>query len=201
MAHQYLTLANAAREVPYREKGSRFLGFALPVRSIEEAKEELLKVRTLHPKATHHCFAYRIGPLGATYRASDDGEPSSTAGIPIYNQILSRELTNVLVVVVRYYGGVKLGVSGLIKAYRESAQLALDEAGTELKDITYVLSLRFPYHLQNQVFALLSRKGAHIESFEAMESCTVLAHVPSLQKESICESFSQMHEVTFCVLD
>lgn len=104
------------------------MGYAYPVQDEEEVKQILDELRQKYPDATHHCYAYRLGFEGENYRANDDGEPNGTAGLPIYNQLLSRELTYCLVVSVRYFGGIKLGVSGLIKAYKESAELTLDEA-------------------------------------------------------------------------
>jgi uncharacterized YigZ family protein len=120
----YYTIEKNA-QAEFKDRGSKFIAYACPVRNVEDFKERLTEIKKEHPKATHHCFAYRIGLDGNSYRASDDGEPSGTAGRPILGQIDSKELVNVLVVVVRYFGGTLLGVPGLIHAYRSAAALAL----------------------------------------------------------------------------
>jgi uncharacterized YigZ family protein len=125
----------------YKEKGSTFIGFAYPIVTKEEAMEHVSHLKYAHPKAVHHCFAYRIGLDESDYRISDDGEPSGTAGRPIYNAILSKELTNILVVVVRYYGGIKLGVSGLIKAYKSPAVEAIALSSIIQKEVKEVIEI------------------------------------------------------------
>ena len=127
MCTYYHTIA-AASQGAYKEKGSKFLGYAFPVKDEEEAMERLLEVKKEHPKARHHCYAFRIGDEAGLYRANDDGEPSGTAGKPILGQLVSRDVTDVIVIVVRYFGGTKLGVSGLINAYRTAAGDALAHA-------------------------------------------------------------------------
>ena len=124
----FRTLANSARADPPKVKGSRFIGDAFPVESADEALERLAEVRKREHVATHHCWAYSLGPTGDIFRYSDDGEPNGSAGLPIYEQIEGSGLTNVLVVVTRYYGGTKLGTGGLVRAYVEAAGLVLDEA-------------------------------------------------------------------------
>src|SRR5690554_4827240 len=139
MSHSYLTIFKKIGDVSFKERGSKFIGFAIPVNDEEEAKEEVKELWKLHPDATHICYAYRLGLEGEIYRANDDGEPSGSAGLPIYNQILSKGLTNVLVASVRYYGGTKLGVPGLVKAYKQSARMVLDEAKIVKKHLTVKL--------------------------------------------------------------
>lgn len=128
MSFSYLTLSKPILDVSFKEKGSKFIGYAYPVQDEEEAKKKIQALWEKYPDATHICYAYRLGLNGEHYRANDDGEPSGTAGLPIYNQIVSKNITNVLVASVRFFGGTKLGVSGLIKAYKLSAQLTLEEA-------------------------------------------------------------------------
>lgn len=125
---EYKTIDTPIENTLFKEKGSKFIGFAFPVTDEAELKKALEKVRGEHLKATHHCYAFRIGIHGENYRANDDGEPSGSAGLPIFNQLLANDITNVLLVVVRYYGGTKLGVSGLVKAYKESAKITLEKA-------------------------------------------------------------------------
>ena len=124
----YKTLALPSEEVLYKEKNSKFFGYAFPVTTEEEVKEILEKLRKDHFSARHWCYAYQIGIEKIQYRANDDGEPNNSAGMPIYGQILSFDVTNVLIVVVRYYGGIKLGVGGLITAYKTVAQMTLEQS-------------------------------------------------------------------------
>ena len=128
MEFSFNTIKSPVENILLKEKGSKFIGFAFPVDDEEDLKKSLQKIREEHPKATHHCYAFRLGMKGENYRANDDGEPSGSAGLPIYNQLLAHDITNVLVIVVRYYGGTKLGVSGLVKTYKESAKITLEEA-------------------------------------------------------------------------
>ncbi len=150
----YLTLAAPAEGV-YREKGSRFLAFAAPVRTEGEVKELLEKLKKEYYDARHHCYAYVLGPAGTQYRANDAGEPNHSAGDPILGQIRSRGLTDVLVVVVRYFGGTKLGVSGLISAYRTAAAEALDAVPVVEKTVRVGLSLHFAYPATNAVMKVV----------------------------------------------
>ncbi len=138
-ADQYRTIANAATS-EIRERASKFLGYAFPLSHPHHWQDYLEEVKQLHPKATHHCYAYRYGPGTDLYRANDDGEPSGSAGKPILGQIDSFGLANILIVVVRYYGGTKLGVPGLIQAYREAAKLSLESA--EIIEAYYYIRLK-----------------------------------------------------------
>src|SRR5579863_4632880 len=141
----------------FKDRGSRFIAYACSVKSVEEFKERMNEIKKEHPKATHHCFAYRIGLDGNTHRASDDGEPSGTAGRPILGQIDSKELVNVLVVVVRYFGGTLLGVPGLMNAYRSSAALALQMTPMVQKQVEKELVIRFDYTQVNEVMTLVKQ--------------------------------------------
>ena len=135
MEFSFNTIKSPVENILLKEKGSKFIGFAFPVDDEEDLKKSLQKIREEHPKATHHCYAFRLGMKGENYRANDDGEPSGSAGLPIYNQLLAHDITNVLVIVVRYYGGTKLGVSGLVKTYKESAKITLEEAEIITKEL------------------------------------------------------------------
>ena len=143
----------------YKEKGSKFIAEAFPVHSEAEVKERVAEIRKRYFDAKHHCYAFMIGPDKACYRSSDDGEPSGTAGKPILNQILSKDVTNVCVIVVRYFGGIKLGVSGLINAYKTAARDALDNATIIEKTVDEVYSLEFPYALMNDVMRVMKEEG------------------------------------------
>jgi uncharacterized YigZ family protein len=150
----YKTIRYASQGV-YKEKGSKFLAFAYPIATEAEAKAHLEELRKQYFDARHHCYAYILGADKAAYRINDDGEPSSTAGKPIYGQLLSHDLTNIIIVVVRYFGGIKLGVPGLINAYRTAAKDAIDNAIIIEKNITEVYNLQFTYEQMNSVMKIL----------------------------------------------
>ncbi|MDY0076004.1 MAG: YigZ family protein [Bacteroidales bacterium] len=143
----------------YKDKGSKFIAHAFPVESESEAKEAIEEIKKKFHDARHHCYAYMIGSDKSCFRSNDDGEPSGTAGKPILNQILSKDITNVCVVVVRYFGGTKLGVSGLINAYKSAAREALDQSNVEERTIDEVYSLEFEYPLMNEVMRILKEEN------------------------------------------
>lgn len=197
MQFEYKTIEKPIENILLKEKGSKFIGFAYPVYNEEELKNALEKVKSEHPKATHHCYAFRLGLNGENYRANDDGEPSGSAGLPIYNQLLANEITNVLVIVVRYYGGTKLGVSGLVKAYKESAKIALEEASIITKELETEIEIRFNFNQQNTIFTLLSKFDAKVLSFNSDENCILTASLKIAQKESISDKLSEMQYISF----
>ena len=143
----------------YKEKGSKFFAEAFPVHSEAEVKAKVAEIKKKYFDAKHHCYAFIIGPDKSCYRSSDDGEPSGTAGKPILNQILSKDLTNVCVVVTRYFGGQLLGVPGLINAYKTSAREALDNCGVMEKTVDEVYSVSFGYPLLNEVMRILKEEN------------------------------------------
>ncbi|KQT25743.1 hypothetical protein ASG22_03265 [Chryseobacterium sp. Leaf405] len=194
---EYKTISNPVENTLLKEKGSKFIGFAFPIHNESELKKALEKVRSEHPKATHHCYAFRMGLQGENYRANDDGEPSGSAGLPIYNQLLAHEITNVLVISVRYYGGTKLGVSGLVKAYKESAKITLEEANIITKELETEIEIRFNFNQQNLIFTLLSKFDAKVLNFDANENCIVTASLKLTQKENISEKLSEMQYISF----
>ena len=156
MHESYRTiLAPAISE--FREKASKFLGFAFPVKDEAEIVQHLNEVRKIHPKATHHCFAWRLGFDMNLYRANDDGEPSGTAGKPILGQIDSKGVTNILIIVVRYFGGTLLGTSGLIAAYKESAKITLEECNIIEHKITKEYQLIVDYSIMNDVIEAIKK--------------------------------------------
>ena len=162
----------------FKDKGSRFLAYAFPIQTVEEFKTRLAELKKEHPKAVHHCFAYRLGMDGTIFRSSDDGEPSGTAGKPILGQIDSKELTNVLVIIVRYFGGTLLGVPGLINAYKTSASMALEQMVIIKKDITKSLKLQFDYSLINEVMRTLKKFDCEIVKKEVGLFCVFDVSVP-----------------------
>lgn len=157
----YTTIA-AASEATYTEKRSKFLAFALPVRTADEVKEHIDIFRKKYYDARHVCYAYMLGAARQDWRANDNGEPSGTAGKPILGQINSRELTDVLVVVVRYFGGIKLGTSGLIEAYRTAASLALDAAERLEKTVDDTVTVAFEYPFMNDVMRIVKEESPQI---------------------------------------
>ena len=197
MIFEFKTIKNPVEDVLLKEKGSKFIGYAYPVNSEKELKEALKKVKELHPKATHHCYAFQLGLNGEIYRANDDGEPSGSAGLPIYNQLLANEITNVLLVVVRYYGGTKLGVSGLVKTYKESAKLTLESAEIVTKELESEIEISFQYNQQNTIFTLLSKFDAKIIDFTTADVCTITASLKTAQKEKISDILSEMQFINF----
>ena len=158
----YTTIAKATEEILFKEKSSKFFGYAFPIQSEEEIKPIIEQLRKLHPHAVHYCYAYQIGTEKISYRANDDGEPSNTAGAPIYGQIQSFGLTNVLLVVVRIFGGIKLGVGGLISAYKTTAQLVLEEAEIIEKTIDISFLISFDYKNMNKVMRVIKEKKLDI---------------------------------------
>ena len=158
----YNTIDFASNEVVFKEKNSKFFGYAFPLQSEEEVKPILENLRKLHPNAGHFCYAYQIGTASTTYRANDDGEPSNSAGMPIYGQILSFSVTNVLIVVVSIFGGVKLGVGGLIAAYKTTAQMVLETCAIVEKTIDIHFIITFDYINMNKIMRIIKEKKLEI---------------------------------------
>ncbi len=168
----YLTL-EAAAEAASRERSSKFLAYAYPVRTEEEIREHLDALRKRHFDATHHCYAWRLGPRGERYRTNDDGEPSGTAGKPILGQLLSAEVTDCLIVVVRYFGGTKLGVPGLIAAYREAAAEALAAATVVERTVDREIRVDFPYMAMNDVMRAIKECRPTVRAQRFDNLCTM----------------------------
>ncbi len=175
-AYSFQTIS-AATEGSYKEKGSKFLAFAFPVESEESLKEKIAFLKKKYFDASHHCFAYVLGAEQSRYRAFDDGEPGHSAGDPILGQIKSRNLTNVLVVVVRYFGGTKLGVGGLIQAYKAAAEDALNNAGIITKEVFVNLRLTYPYESTPTVMRLVKEFDLVIVDQDFKDDCRLSANV------------------------
>lgn len=168
----YRTVA-APAEAACRERSSKFLAWIYPVRSEEEIRGHLDALRKRFFDATHHCYAWRLGPRGEAFRANDDGEPSGTAGKPILGQLLSNDITDCLVVVVRYFGGTKLGVPGLIAAYREAAAAAIEAAQIVERTVDRVVTVDFPYVAMNDIMRVVKEEQPRIEAQEFDNLCTL----------------------------
>ncbi len=173
MNDEYLTISDKTGEGYYTEKRSKFLAFAHHVDTTDDIKALLASYRKKYYDARHVCYAYMLGPERTEFRANDDGEPSSTAGKPILGQINSRELTNVLVVVVRYYGGVNLGTGGLIVAYREAAADALANAETVSRQVEEVIDYSFSYPAMNEVMRIVKELSPRIVSQTFDNTCQI----------------------------
>lgn len=173
MTDEYKTITEVIGEGFYSEKRSKFLAFAHHVETIDEIKDILASYRKKYYDAIHVCYAYVLGPDKADFRANDDGEPSSTAGKPILGQINSYDLTNVLVIVVRYYGGVNLGTGGLIVAYRTAAADALDHATIETRLVEEIITYSFPYPMMNAVMRVIKEMQPRIVSQTFDNTCSI----------------------------
>ncbi|WP_447637947.1 IMPACT family protein [Flavobacterium microcysteis] len=191
----YRTLDFPSEEVLYKEKNSKFFGYAFPISSEDEAKEILDDLRKQHHSARHWCYAFQIGTEKIYFRANDDGEPSNSAGMPIYGQIQSFEITNVLVVVVRYFGGVKLGVGGLISAYRTAAQMALEASEIVEKTIDIHYLVTFDYKNMNKVMRVIKEKNLDIVSQKMEMSCEIEIKTRKKNAEIVFDIFSNLYEI------
>lgn len=191
----YKTISEPSTEVLYKEKNSKFFGYAFPVTTEEQVKEIIERIRKEHHTARHWCYAFQIGTSTLYHRANDDGEPSNTAGAPIYGQIQSFDLTNILIVVVRYFGGVKLGVGGLIVAYRETAKMALEEADIIEKTVNINYLIKFDYKNMNRVMRVIKEKNIEIVNQKLELDCEIEITVRKKNAETIFDIFDTMYEI------
>ena len=191
----YKTISTASEEVLYKEKNSKFFGYAFPVTTEEEIKEILERLRKEHFSARHWCYAYQIGTEKIQYRANDDGEPNNSAGMPIYGQIQSFEVTNVLVVVVRYFGGVKLGVGGLISAYKIAAQMALENSEIVERTINKHFIISFGYANMNKVMRIIKEKNLQIVSQKMEMDCEIEIATRKKNVQNILDTFENLYEI------
>jgi uncharacterized YigZ family protein len=194
-ADSYKTIARAA-ETTYRQLSSKFYTYAYPVESEEEIKEHLDALRKRWYDATHHCYAWRLGPHGEQFRANDDGEPSSTAGKPILGQLLSQEITNCLVVVVRYFGGTKLGVPGLIAAYKESTAQVLAECEIVERTVDVVVRVEFSYVAMNDVMRIVKDMQPRILEQLFDNLCTMTLSIRESESEQLLGRLEKVEGAT-----
>ena len=199
MTDSYLTVENKV-ETLYKEKGSKFFSFVFPVKDLTEVKSILDELKKKYYDATHHCYAYILGFEKETFRMNDDGEPSSTAGKPIYGQLQSKNLTNVLLVVVRYFGGTKLGVSGLIKAYKTAAAECLSAAMIVEKKVRLSYKVMFPYEKMNAVMSLLKEIKAEQTKHIFETECSMEVLVESSQQNKFEDAISKIEKTNFSLL-
>ena len=195
----YHTIAGPAEGL-YKEKGSKFLAFAFPVRSVEEVKQHLERLRKEYFDARHHCYAYILGPRKDAYRVNDDGEPSGTGGRPIHGQLLSADLTDTLIVVVRYFGGILLGASGLANAYKAAARDAIGNAEVVEKTIDVSYRLHFEYALMNDVMRMLKELGVQPRNQEFNLDCRMDVSVRQSQSVRVYDALSKLYGLEIVVL-
>lgn len=191
----YKTIVKPSEEVLFKEKGSKFFGYAFPVSSEEEIKECLENIKKQHHAARHFCYAWQLGNHYENYRVNDDGEPSNSAGMPIYGQLQSFEVTNVLVVVVRYFGGTKLGVGGLIQAYKNAAQMALERCKIVEKTIDEIFLLKFEYPEMNTVMRIIKEEEINIISQQMELNCTIEISVRKKETKRVYGIFENTYKV------
>lgn len=191
----YKSINTAPNQVLFKDKNSKFYGFAFPVTNEIEVKDILLDLRKKHSQAQHFCYAYQIGVEQKVSKTNDDGEPSYSAGMPIFSQIQSFEITNVLVVVVRYFGGIKLGVGGLINAYKTTAHLVLKEAPIEEKIIYDFYVISFSYKNMNKVMRIIKEKKLQIVSQKIDLNCEIELAIRKKNTKLIPIFFSEIYEI------
>ena len=193
MNHYYTIEKSSVAE--FKDRGSKFLAYAFPIQSTDDFKKRLKQLKEEHPKAAHHCFAYRIGTDGNNFRSSDDGEPSGSAGKPILGQIDSKELTDITIIVVRYFGGTLLGVPGLINAYKTSTSLALQLTAIVQKPVLVQYELHFDYTLMNEVMMVAKRFGLIVLQNEMQLFCRMVIGIPKENLALCLDKLKDLHGV------
>ncbi len=194
----FLSISGEGRGL-FRDKASKFIAVALPVSSEEEVKARLEELRKEYHDANHHCYAYRLGLDNHTYRTNDDGEPSGSAGKPIYGQILSMELSDVLVVVIRYFGGTKLGIPGLIHAYRTAAREALEQTSIFEKIVRVQFTVTFDYPAMNEIMRILKEEGVKIVHQNSLEKCEIEFQIRRSHASKIQARMSRLRNVILTI--
>ena len=197
----YKTILKPSEEVLYKDKGSKFYGYAFPIKSVEDHKGIIENLKQKHSSAGHFCFAYQFGIDTPYYRTSDDGEPSNSAGLPIYGQLQAFDVTNVLVVVVRYFGGTKLGVGGLISAYKTTAKLSLEASDLKTLDILIPFKLSFEYKDLSQVMRIIKKHQLILKSQRLEMECEVEILVKKSVKKSLQTAFEPYHKIKVEILN
>lgn len=199
----YKTITKTSVEVLFKDKNSKFFGVAFPIKKEADVKAKIELLKKSHPKAGHFCYAYQIGTHedAILYRANDDGEPKNSAGMPIYGQIQSFDITNALIVVIRYFGGTKLGVSGLINAYKTTAQMALEASKIVTKTINVHYILKFEYKNMNTAMRIIKEKNLKIINQQLEQTCTIEISVRLKKSQSVLESFDHLHGIDIQVLN
>ena len=193
---EYRTLAKPSKEVLFKERKSKFFGYAFPITVEADVKLIIEELKSMHAGANHFCYAWQIGVEKPTYRVNDDGEPNNSAGMPIYGQIKAYNLTNVLVVVVRIFGGTKLGVGGLIGAYKTAAQLALETSKMVNRTLKQLFIIIFAYPEMDKVLRTIKKRSLHIVSQKMELECELVISVRKRDAESIKKVFNGIFGVS-----
>ena len=201
MKDTYQSITKASPEVLFKDRNSKFFGYAFPIKTEEEANDHLEELRSKHHKARHWCYAWQIGKEEFHYRANDDGEPSNSAGMPIYGQIQSFDVTNILIVVVRYFGGVKLGVGGLINAYKTAAQMALEASDILKRTIDEVFIVKFDYPEMNKVMQVIKQNNLNVIDQKLEIDCKIFLAVRKKDAENIFSKFDNTYKVEISKLE
>jgi len=191
---EYKTIEKTAQG-SFRDRGSKFLSFAIPASSEQEVKQHLDALRKQYYDATHHCYAYVLGFDKSAYRVNDDGEPSGTAGRPIYGQLLSADLTNTLIVVVRYYGGTNLGVPGLIHAYKTAANEAITNATILTRIVKETYEIDYPYEAMNDVMKIIKDETLEVINNEFGMKCVIRLAIRHSEVERVTGKFSKVNQL------
>lgn len=191
----YKTIRKPTEAVLFKDKNSKFFGYAFPVKNEDDIKAHIDNLKKEHHAARHWCYAYQIGTETIIYRANDDGEPNNSAGMPIYGQIQSFEVTNILIVVVRYFGGIKLGVGGLINAYKTTAKLTLEASRIIKKTININYLISFDYKNMNTVMRIIKERNLNILYQKLEMDCKITISVRKKEAQSIFETFDHLFEI------
>ena len=188
----YKTIETVVGNVQFKDRGSKFIGYVFPITTEDEVKLHIDALKKKHHTARHWCYAWRLGVEGLQYRANDDGEPNNSAGLPIYGQIISKDITNVLVVIVRYFGGTKLGVGGLITAYKTTSKLVLDEATVVQKTIDVFYKLNFEYKDLNKVMRIIKENSLTIVQQKMELECEYTIAVRKKNAQKVHRNFTDL---------
>lgn len=191
----YKTILKPGEETLFKDRASKFFGYAFPVKNEEQVNQYIDELKTKHHKAGHFCYAWQLGKRYDRYRANDDGEPSNSAGMPIYGQLQSFEVTNILVVSVRYFGGTKLGVGGLITAYKTSAQYALEASDIKTRTIDNQFEVSFTYPDMNKVMRVIKEENLNVIEQEFLIDCKIILSVREKDAEKIFRKFNGIYGV------
>lgn len=192
----YRTITTPSNEALFKDRGSKFYGYAFPVKNEDEIKENIELLKKQHYNARHWCYAWQLGKEYENYRANDDGEPSNSAGMPIYGQLLAFDVTNILVVVVRYFGGTKLGVGGLIQAYKTGAKLALESSTIIEKTINEEFLLKFEYPEMNTVMRIVKDENILIINQKMELNCEFTISIRKKEAKKVFDLFDNTYKVT-----
>jgi len=197
----YKTIIKPSEEVLFKDRNSKFFGYAFPVTTEEQVKAHIQSLKKQHHTARHWCYAYQLGTENISYRANDDGEPNNSAGMPIYGQIQSFGVTNILIVVVRYFGGTKLGVGGLINAYKTAAKTALDNATILEKTVNKQIKIACTYDYLNKVMRIIKEKNLKVIKQDMQLDCKLIIEVRLTDFDLIFSQLESVHNISVKKID